>query len=169
MVPRWLRRSRSCSVNNRPGSPRPNVRRARITQWTRPRNHIRGLVCKAVVAPEFRSPEPAGIVSVGRSPESWPVRVFPGKTLLHVERDPVVVLPVDEKFACQPTPADVYVAQFARVIGPPVADVDFVVVGVPLDVERVEVTPRVGVAELVGAEAVRPEIDIAVQRMRPSW
>lgn len=73
-------------------------------------------------------------------------------------------MPVDEKFACQPTPADVYVAQFARVIGPPVADVDFVVVGVPLDVERVEVTPRVGVAELVGAEAVRPEIDIAVQR-----
>ena len=78
-------------------------------------------------------------------------------------------MPVDEKFACQPTPADVYVAQFARVIGPPVADVDFVVVGVPLDVERVEVTPRVGVAERGGAEAVRPEIDIAVQRMRPSW
>ena len=73
-------------------------------------------------------------------------------------------MPVDEKFACQPAPADVYVAQFARVIGPPVADVDFVVVGVPLDVERVEVTPRVGVAELVGTEAVRPEIDIAVQR-----
>ena len=47
-------------------------------------------------------------------------------------------MPVDEKFACQPAPADVYVAQFARVIGPPVADVDFVVVGVPLDVERVE-------------------------------
>lgn len=167
MVPRWLRRSRSCSVNNRPGSPRPNVRRARITQWTRPRNHIRGLVCKAVVTPEFRSPEPAWIVSVGRSPESVPVRVLPGNALLHVECDPVVVLPVDEKFACQPAPADVYVAQFARVIGPPVADVDFVVVGVPLDVERVEVTPRVGVAELVGAEAVRPEIDIAFQGDAP--
>ena len=47
------------------------------------------------------------------------------------------------------------------------AGYDFVVVGVPLDVERVEVTPRVGVAELVGAEAVRPEIDIAFQGDAP--
>ena len=84
------------------------------------------------------------------------------RSLLHVERDPVVVLPVDEKFACQPAPADVYVAQFARVIGPPVADVDFVVVGVPLDVERVEQASVVGVTEFVASEAVGPEVNIAV-------
>ena len=87
---------------------------------------------------------------------------MPGNALLHVECDPVVVLPVDEKFACQPAPADVYVAQFARVIGPPVADVDFVVVGVPLDVERVEQASVVGVTEFVASEAVGPEVNIAV-------
>ena len=55
--------------------------------------------------------------------------------LAHVERDPVVIA---------------------------AADVDFVVVGVPLDVERVEQASVVGVTEFVASEAVGPEVNIAV-------
>ena len=69
--------------------------------------------------------------------------------LAHVERDPVVIAASDVEIGCLHAAADVDPAQFARQIDPAVVDVDRVVVGVPLDVERVEVTPRVGVAELV--------------------
>ena len=55
--------------------------------------------------------------------------------LAHVERDPVVIA---------------------------ASDVDRVVVGVPLDVERVEQASVVGVTEFVASEAVGPEVNIAV-------
>ena len=53
-------------------------------------------------------------------------------------------------------------AQLARQIDPAVVDVDRVVVGVPLDVERVEQASVVGVTEFVASEAVGPEVNIAV-------
>ncbi len=61
--------------------------------------------------------------------------------------------------------ADVDPAQFARQIDPAVVDVDRVVVGVPLDVERVEQASVVGVTEFVASEAVGPEVNVAVQRI----
>ena len=88
--------------------------------------------------------------------------------LAHVERDPVVIAASDVEIGCLHAAADVDPAQFARQIDPAVVDVDRVVVGVPLDVERVEVTPRVeqasvvGVTEFVASEAVGPEVNIAV-------
>ena len=58
--------------------------------------------------------------------------------LLHEERDPVVIAASDVEIGCLHASADVDPAQFARQIDPAVVDVDRVVVGVPLDVERVE-------------------------------
>ena len=58
--------------------------------------------------------------------------------LAHVERDPVVIAASDVEIGCLHAAADVDPAQFARQIDPAVVDVDRVVVGVPLDVERVE-------------------------------
>ena len=72
--------------------------------------------------------------------------------LAHVERDPVVIAASDVEIP----------AQFARQIDPAVVDVDRVVVGVPLDVERVEQASVVGVTEFVASEAVGPEVNIAV-------
>ncbi len=86
--------------------------------------------------------------------------------LAHVERDPVVIAAADVEFGGQRAAADMDPAQFARGIDPAVVDVDrVVVVGVPLDVERVEDPSAVGVSEFVAAEAVGPEVNIAVQRI----
>lgn len=85
--------------------------------------------------------------------------------LLHVERDPVVIAASDVEIGCQHAAADVDPAQFARQIDPAVVDVDRVVVGVPLDVERVEQASVVGVTEFVASEAVGPEVNVAVQRI----
>ena len=82
--------------------------------------------------------------------------------LLHVERDPVVIAASDVEIGCLHAAADVDPAQFARQIDPAVVDVDRVVVGVPLDVERVEQASVVGVTEFVASEAVGPEVNIAV-------
>ena len=81
--------------------------------------------------------------------------------LAHVERDPVVIAASDVEIGCLHAAADVDPAQFARQIDPAVVDVDRVVVGVPLDVERVE-QASVGVTEFVASEAVGPEVNIAV-------
>ena len=77
--------------------------------------------------------------------------------LAHVERDPVVIAASDVEIGCLHAAADVDPAQFARQIDPAV-----VVVGVPLDVERVEQASVVGVTEFVASEAVGPEVNIAV-------
>lgn len=82
--------------------------------------------------------------------------------LLHEERDPVVIAASDVEIGCLHASADVDPAQFARQIDPAVVDVDRVVVGVPLDVERVEQASVVGVTEFVASEAVGPEVNIAV-------
>ena len=81
--------------------------------------------------------------------------------LAHVERDPVVIAASDVEIGCLHAAADVDPAQFARQIDPAVVDVDRVV-GVPLDVERVEQASVVGVTEFVASEAVGPEVNIAV-------
>ena len=82
--------------------------------------------------------------------------------LAHVERDPVVIAASDVEIGCLHAAADVDPAQFARQIDLAVVDVDRVVVGVPLDVERVEQASVVGVTEFVASEAVGPEVNIAV-------
>lgn len=84
---------------------------------------------------------------------------------MHIERDPIVIAASDVEIGGQHAAADMDPPQFARGIDPAVVDVDRLVVGVPLDVERVEDATVVGIAELVASEAVGPEVDIAVQRI----
>lgn len=103
---------------------------------------------------------------IQRSPDSRRIRgslyIIGAAVLAHVERDPVVIAASDVEIGCLHAAADVDPAQFARQIDPAVVDVDRVVVGVPLDVERVEQASVVGVTEFVASEAVGPEVNIAV-------
>lgn len=106
---------------------------------------------------------------IQRSPDSRRIRgslyIIGAAVLAHVERDPVVIAAADVEFGGQRAAADMDPAQFARQIDPAVVDVDRVVVGVPLDVERVEQASVVGVTEFVASEAVGPEVNVAVQRI----